>query len=91
MQRRESHATSARFIDMVASRMGFHELVEKATSPLIPSGHEDMALNLEVCDYIRSKAVTPPKAMEELKTRVEHTNPNVQILALGVRIGLFIT
>lgn len=76
---------------MVASRMGFRELVEKATSPLIPSGHEDMALNLEVCDFIRSKAVTPLKAMQELKTRIEHTNPNVQILALSVRIGEFIS
>ncbi|WFD23355.1 Vacuolar protein-sorting-associated protein 27 [Malassezia equina] len=71
--------------------MGFRELVEKATSPLIPSGHEDMALNLEVCNCIRSKAVTPRKAMQELKTRIEHTNPNVQILALSVRIGIFIS
>ncbi|WFD26529.1 Vacuolar protein-sorting-associated protein 27 [Malassezia nana] len=69
---------------MVASRRGFHELVEKATSPLLPSGHEDISINFEICDMIRSKAVTPHKAMLELKTRVEHTNPNVQILALGL-------
>lgn len=64
----------------------FTELVERATSELLPAGHEDIALNLEVCDQVRSKAVSPRAAMLALKRRVSHANPNVQLLALGVRL-----
>lgn len=71
---------------MISSRGAFLELVEKATSPLLPSGHEDMATNLDVCDLIRSKSVTPQHAMQILKQRLLHTNPNVQLLALHVRV-----
>ncbi|KZO99644.1 VHS-domain-containing protein [Calocera viscosa TUFC12733] len=60
----------------------FDELADKATSELLPVGGSDIALNLEICDHIRSKSVTPLAAMRSIKRRVDHKNPNVQLLAL---------
>ncbi|KAE8233106.1 hypothetical protein CF326_g1849 [Tilletia indica] len=62
----------------------FAELVEKATSELLPPHHEDVALNLEICDQIRAKQVQPKHAAQTIKRRLAHSNPNVVLLTLGL-------
>ncbi|KAK0549650.1 Vacuolar protein-sorting-associated protein 27 [Tilletia horrida] len=62
----------------------FAELVEKATSELLPPNHEDVALNLEICDQIRAKQVQPKHAAQTIKRRLGHSNPNVVLLTLGL-------
>ncbi|CAG8446965.1 2229_t:CDS:10 [Ambispora leptoticha] len=62
----------------------FDELVEKATSELLPKGQEDLTLNLDISDQIRSKSVPAKDAMKALKRRIDHINPNVQLLALSL-------
>ncbi|KAG0213948.1 Vacuolar protein-sorting-associated protein 27 [Mortierella sp. GBA30] len=66
------------------STSAIDELVDKATSENLPAGTDDLALNLEICDQIRSKQVSSKDAVKALKRRIGHKNPNVQLLALGL-------
>jgi hypothetical protein len=56
-----------------------------ATSEFLPSGSEDIALDLKICDHIRSKSAPARDATRAIKQTLNHKNPNVQLLALGVR------
>ncbi|KAJ3409465.1 Vacuolar protein-sorting-associated protein 27 [Chytridiales sp. JEL 0842] len=63
----------------------FDDIVEKATSENLPVGSEDLVLNLDIADKVKSKEVPPKDAVRSLKKRINHKNPNVQLLALKVR------
>ncbi|ORZ21382.1 hypothetical protein BCR42DRAFT_407451 [Absidia repens] len=60
------------------------ERIEKATSEFMPSGQENLALQLDISDDIRSKKVNAKEAMQAMKKRLGHKNPNVQLSTLSL-------
>ncbi|KAJ3021437.1 Vacuolar protein-sorting-associated protein 27 [Thoreauomyces humboldtii] len=58
------------------------DLVDKATSENLPVGTDDIVLNLEIADKIKAKEVTAKQASQSLRRRLNHKNPNVQLLVL---------
>lgn len=64
----------------------FEVLVDKATSPLLPIGTHDVATNFDVADAVRAKTAPPRAAAQTLKRKLQDRNPNVQLLALRVRL-----
>lgn len=56
--------------------------IMRATSSSIPSGEQDLALNLEISDFVRSKQADSKETLRVLRKRLYDRNPNVQILAL---------
>ncbi|GAA5897435.1 uncharacterized protein JCM6883_006697 [Sporobolomyces salmoneus] len=63
----------------------FDTLLEKTTSDLLPSSTPvDLAQSLQLADLIRSASVPPPASSKSLLKRLQHSNPNVQLLALQV-------
>lgn len=65
-----------------SSKSPIEQQIEAATSEDIPTGEQNLALNLEICDEIRSKRVPAKDAVKLLRKRLYVRNPNVQVLTL---------
>ncbi|GAA5944249.1 uncharacterized protein JCM15063_006578 [Sporobolomyces koalae] len=66
-----------------AAQTEFDALLDKTTSDLLPSSTPiDLSLALQLADLIRSNSVPPATATKALVKRLQHDNPNVQLLAL---------
>jgi growth factor-regulated tyrosine kinase substrate len=55
---------------------------DKATSEKLPG--EDLELNLDIADKIRSKEFPAKEAVKHLKKKINDKNPVVQLLAIKV-------
>ena len=58
--------------------------VEKVTSEALPLGTDISLEAFEVADQIKAKSVQPKVAIASIKKRLNHKNPNVQIMTLTV-------
>lgn len=66
----------------IANIININLILERATSEYIPAAQEDLALNLEITDVIKSKRVAPKDCLRLIIARLTHANPNVQLLTL---------
>ncbi|WAQ86803.1 hypothetical protein PtA15_7A532 [Puccinia triticina] len=63
----------------------FDRLLETCTSSNLPSSTPPpITHSLNLSDLIRSSAVPAPHALKSLQKRLDHPNPNVQLLAISV-------
>jgi growth factor-regulated tyrosine kinase substrate len=58
------------------------EAFERATSENIPVGTDDIQQSLAIADRVKGKEIPAKLAIQSLKKRLLHRNPNVQILTL---------
>ncbi|GAA5826961.1 hypothetical protein JCM3770_005183 [Rhodotorula araucariae] len=66
-----------------AQQQEWDQLIDTETSDLLPANsHVDLATALHLADLLRSAQVPAPHAARSLVHRLEHDNPNVQLLAL---------
>uniref|UniRef100_T2MIM2 Hepatocyte growth factor-regulated tyrosine kinase substrate n=1 Tax=Hydra vulgaris TaxID=6087 RepID=T2MIM2_HYDVU len=60
----------------------FDKLLESATSQMLLE--PNWATNLEICDSIRQKDVTPAYAVKKIRSQIQDANPHISIYALVV-------
>lgn len=53
----------------------------------MPSGEENLGLQLDISDDIRSKKISAKEAVQAMKKRLGHKNPNVQLATLSVKLN----